>query len=90
MAFIVKELAGADELRNMKLAPAPNVNKANAVNKYKSALDEWSNSSLAESSMDSYHYESDFDSSQEACMRVVEQQERRDKKERKKLKENKQ
>ena len=85
-AFIVKELAGADELRNMKLAPAPNVNKANAVNKYKSALDEWSNASLAESSLDSYHYESDFDSSQEACMRVVEQQERRDKKERKKLK----
>jgi hypothetical protein len=62
----------------MKLAPAPNVNKANAVNKYKSALEEWSNSSLAESSMDSYHYESDFDSLQEACMKVVEQQERRD------------
>ena len=88
--FIVKELACADELRNMKLAPAPNVNKANAVQKYKSALDEWSNSSLAESSMDSYQYESDFDSSQEACMRVVEQQERLDKKERKKLRETKQ
>ena len=64
--FIVKELACADELRNMKLAPAPNVNKANAVNKYKSALEEWSNSSFAESSLDSYHYESDFNSSQEA------------------------
>ena len=89
-AFIVKELAGADELRNMKLAPAPNVNKANAVQKYKSALDDWSNSSLAESSMESYQYESDFDSSQEACMKVVEQQERLDKKERKKLRETKQ
>jgi hypothetical protein len=31
MAFILKKLAGADKLRNMKLAPAPNVNKANAV-----------------------------------------------------------
>jgi len=92
MAFIVKELAGADELRNMKLAPAPNVNKANAVNKYKSTLEDasWSNSSFADLSMDSYKYGSDFDSSQEECMRVVEQQERRDKKERKKLKENKQ
>ena len=57
MKFILKELAGADELRNMKLAPAPNVNKANAVQKYKSTLEEashWSNSSLADSSMSSY------------------------------------
>ena len=34
MSFILNELAGADELRAMKLAPAPNTSKANAVNKY--------------------------------------------------------
>ena len=33
MAFILKELAGADKLRAMKLALAPNNNKANAVSK---------------------------------------------------------
>jgi hypothetical protein len=89
--FILKELAGADELRNMKLAPAPNVNRANAVQKYKSTLEDasWSNSSFADSSTSSYQYGSDFDSSQEECMRVVEQQERRDKKERKDKKEKK-
>jgi esterase/lipase len=90
--FILKELAGADELRNMKLAPAPNVNKANAVQKYKSILEDASscgNSSLADSSMSSYAYGSEFDSSQEECMRVVEQQERRDRKERKEKKEKK-
>ena len=38
MAYILKELAGADKLRAMKLAPAPNSNKANAVNKYRSIL----------------------------------------------------
>ncbi len=38
MAFILKELADADKLRTMKLAPAPNTNKANAVGKYKSIL----------------------------------------------------
>jgi hypothetical protein len=58
MKFILKELAGADELRNMKLAPAPNVNKANAVQKYKSTLEDassiWSNSSFADSSTSSY------------------------------------
>ena len=37
MAFILKELAGADKLRAMKLAP-PNNNKANAVSKYRSNL----------------------------------------------------
>ena len=91
MKFILKELAGADELRNMKLAPAPNVNKANAVQKYKSTLEDasWSNSSFAESSTSSYQYGSDFDSSQEECMRVVEQQERRDKKHKKDKKEKK-
>ena len=34
MAYILKELAGADKLRAMKLAPAPNSNKANTVGKY--------------------------------------------------------
>ena len=38
MAFILKELAGADKLHAMKLAPAPNSNKANAVSKYRSIL----------------------------------------------------
>jgi hypothetical protein len=38
MAYILKELAGADKLRAMKLAPAPNINKANAVGKYCSIL----------------------------------------------------
>ena len=93
MKFILKELAGADELRNMKLAPAPNVNKANAVQKYKSTLEEashWSNSSLADSSMSSYPYGHEgFDSSEEECMRVVDQQERRDKKNKKNKKERK-
>ena len=89
--FILKELAGADELRNMKLAPAPNVNKANAVQKYKSTLEDasWSNSSFADSSTSSYQYGSISHSSQKECMRVVEQQERRDKKERKDKKEKK-
>ena len=61
--FILKELAGADELRNMKLAPAPNVNKANAVQKYKSTLEDisWSNSnsSFADSSSSSCNYSRD-------------------------------
>ena len=38
MASILKELAGADKLRAMKLAPAPNNNKANAVINYRSIL----------------------------------------------------
>ena len=33
MAFILKEFADADKLRTMKLAPAPNTSKANAVGK---------------------------------------------------------
>ena len=57
LAFILKELAGADELRAMKLAPAPNTSKANAVNKYRSILrgtnDSWDGaSSYADSSYD--------------------------------------
>ena len=38
LAYILKELAGANKLQAMKLAPAPNSNKANAVNKYCSIL----------------------------------------------------
>ena len=38
MAFILKELAGADKMRAMKLALAPNNNKANAVSEYRSIL----------------------------------------------------
>ena len=38
MAYILKELAGADKLRAMKLAPAPNLSKSNAVGKYCSIL----------------------------------------------------
>ena len=38
MAYILKELAGADKLQAMKLAPAPNISKANAVSKYRSIL----------------------------------------------------
>ena len=80
MAFILKELAGADELRTMKLAPAPNTSKANAVGKYRSILqnanDSWDGeSSYADSS--SYDYKKDgFDSSQEECMRVADRHHR--------------
>ncbi len=38
LAFILKKLAGADKLGAMKLAPAPNNNKANAVSKHRSIL----------------------------------------------------
>ena len=64
MAYILKELAGADELQSMKLAPAPNLNKANVVGKYRSILQSANNScSNAESSYaDSTSYD---DSSQE-------------------------
>jgi hypothetical protein len=80
MAFILKELAGADELRTMKLAPAPNASKANAVSKYKSILqnanDSWDGaSSYTDSS--SYDYKKDgFDSSQEECLRVADRHHR--------------
>ena len=76
MAYILKELAGADKLRAMKLAPAPNINKANAVGKYRSILqnanDSWDGeSSYAESS--SYD---GSDSSQEKSLRVVDKHHR--------------
>ena len=94
MKFILKELADADELRNMKMAPAPNVNKAHAVMKHKATLEglnNWSTSSHADSSMSSYNYADDgFDSSQEEVMRVadrahrrLEKKQKRDKKEKK-------
>jgi len=38
MVYILKELAGVDKLQAMKLAPAPNSNKANLVSKYRSIL----------------------------------------------------
>ena len=38
MRYILKELAGADEPQAMKLSPAPNISKANAVGKYRSIL----------------------------------------------------
>ena len=76
LAYILKELADADELRNMKLAPAPNCSKANAVSKYKATLrgvqKSWSDAESSYADSTSYDYAQDgFDSSQEDCMRVV-------------------
>jgi hypothetical protein len=76
MAFILKELAGANELRAMKLAPAPNTSKANAVGKYRSILqganDSWSEAESSYADSSSYDYKRDgFDSSQEECLRVA-------------------
>ena len=79
MAFILKELAGADELRTMKLAPAPNTSKANAVAKYKSILqnanDSWDGAS---SYADSTNYDNS-DSSQENSLSVKSVKHHRDK-----------
>ena len=70
MAFILKELAGADELRTMKLAPAPNTSKANAVEKYRSILQNAKDSWDRESSYaDSTSYNG-LDSSQEKSLSV--------------------
>ena len=70
MAFILKELAGADKLRAMKLALAPNNNKANAVSKYRSILrganDSWDRES---SYADATSYDG-LDSSQEKSLSV--------------------
>ena len=70
MAYILKELASADELRALKLVQAPNLNKANAVGKYCSILRSANNSwSDAESSYaDSTSY---VDSYQEECLKVT-------------------
>ena len=70
MAFILKELAGADKLRAMKLAPAPNNNKSNAVSKYWSILQGANDSWDGESSYaDSTSYDGS-DSSQEKSLSV--------------------
>jgi hypothetical protein len=70
MAFILKESAGADKLRAMKLTLAPNNNKANAVSKYWSILrganDSWDGES---SYADSTSYNGS-DSSQEKVLSV--------------------
>ena len=76
LAYILKELAGADKLRAMKLAPAPNSSKANAVGKYISILrntnDSWDReSSYADSS--SYN---ELDNSQEKSSSVVDKHHR--------------
>ena len=70
MAYILKELADADELQATKLAPAPSINKANAVGKYRSILrsahNSWSNaeSSYADSTCED-------ESSQEECLKLA-------------------
>ena len=76
MVYILKELAGADKLRAMKLAPAPNPSKANAVGKDRSILrsanDSWSKAESSYADSSSYDYKKDgFDSSQEECLRVA-------------------
>jgi hypothetical protein len=81
LAFILKELAGAEELRTMKLAPAPNTSKANAVSKYRSILrgasDSWSEAESSYADSSSYDYKKDgFDSSQEECLRVADRHHR--------------
>jgi hypothetical protein len=70
MAFILKELAGADKLRTMKLAPAPNTSKANTVAKCKSILQNANDSWDGESSYaDSTSYDGS-DRSQEKSLSV--------------------
>ena len=76
MAYILKEQAGADELRAMKLAPAPSLSKTNAVGRYRSILrsanDSWSEAESSYADLSSYDYKKDgFDSSQEECLRVA-------------------
>jgi hypothetical protein len=70
MAYILKELAGADELQANKLAPAPNLNKANAVCKYRSILRS-ANESWSDAESSYANSMSDDDSSQEECMKVT-------------------
>ena len=77
MAYILKELADADKLQAMKLAPAPNINKANAVGKYRSILrnanDSWDEAQA--SGADSPSYDG-LDSSLEECLRVADKHHR--------------
>ena len=60
MAYILKELADADELQAMKLAPAPNSSKTNVVGKYRSILrganDSWSKAESSYADSSSYDY----------------------------------
>ncbi len=70
MAFILKEMAGADELRAMKLAPAPNNNKAKAVSKYRSILHGANDSWDGESSYAEATSYDGLDSSQEKGLSV--------------------
>ena len=69
MEFILKELASADKLHAMKLAPAPNNNKENAVSKYWSILqnanDSWDGKSSCPDSAREWS-----DSSQEKSLSV--------------------
>ena len=76
IAYILKELAGADELRAMKLAPAPNISKANAVGKYRSILQNANDSWDGESSYTDSSSNEGSDSSQEKSLRVVEKHHR--------------
>ena len=72
MAYILKELAGAEKLQAMKLAPAPNTCKAKAVSKYRSILqsanDSWDKAQSSYADSASYY---GLDSSQEECVRVA-------------------
>ena len=76
MAYILKELTGADKLQAMKLSPAPHSSKANAVGKYRSILqsanDSWSEAESSYTDLSSYDYRKyRFDSSQEECLRAA-------------------
>ena len=71
MTYILKELAGADELRAMKLAPAPNSSKANAVGNYRSILRNTNDNWDGESSYADLSSYDGSDSSQEECLRVA-------------------
>ena len=70
MAYILKELAGAEELQSMKLAPAPNSNKANAVSNYRSILRGANDSWDGESSYADLSSYDGSDSSQENSLSV--------------------
>ena len=76
MAYILKELAGADELRAMKLAPTPNISKANVVGKYRSILRNANDSWDGESSYTDSSSDDGSDSSQEKSLRVVDKHHR--------------
>ena len=72
MAYILKELAGADNLRAMKLAPAPITSKANGVGKYRSILRNANDSWDRESSYTNSSSYDGSDSSQEKSLGVTE------------------